>query len=168
MGGPFALPMASLCRIRGGKAKCYDEDGSLGHSVESIYEDHAGNVWAGDGTGLWQWQAAPKGSTLRSSDEVAESRPSEGGVCSEAASVGRTVKLDRGYRGLRGTAPTRCPDRVQERNEIGEAELFVAVRRLHKERPDAPCLLMPIMMDAIEQLNRRTIVEDLASDFEAG
>ena len=57
---------------------------------------------------------------------------------------------------------------MQERDEIGAAELFVAVRRLDKERPDAPCLLMPIMMDAIEQLNWRTIVEDLASDFEAG
>ncbi|HXK05322.1 MAG TPA: hypothetical protein VMS37_23160 [Verrucomicrobiae bacterium] len=57
---------------------------------------------------------------------------------------------------------------MQERDEIGAAELFVAVRRLHKERTDTPCLLMPIMMDAIEQLNGRTIMEDLASDFEAG
>ena len=38
-------------------------------------------------------EAAPRGGTLRSSDEVGESRRSEGGVCSEATSVGQ---LERG------------------------------------------------------------------------
>src|SRR6185436_20906278 len=37
-------------------------------------------------------EAAPRGGTLRSSDEVGESRRSEGGVCSEAASVRPTRK----------------------------------------------------------------------------
>src|ERR1051325_6268877 len=36
--------------------------------------------------------AAPRGGTLRSSDEIGESRRSEGGVCSEATSVGPTRK----------------------------------------------------------------------------
>ena len=37
-------------------------------------------------------KAAPRGGTPRSSDEVGESRRSEGGVCSEATSVGSTCK----------------------------------------------------------------------------
>ena len=36
--------------------------------------------------------AAPRGGTPRSSEEVGESRRSEGGVCSEATSVGSTRK----------------------------------------------------------------------------
>jgi hypothetical protein len=36
--------------------------------------------------------AAPRGGTLRSSDEAGESRRSKGGVCSEATSVGPTRK----------------------------------------------------------------------------
>ena len=36
--------------------------------------------------------AAPRGGALRSSEEVGESRRSEGGVCSEAASTGSTRK----------------------------------------------------------------------------
>ena len=37
-------------------------------------------------------EAAPRDGTLRSSDEVGESRRSEGSVCSEATSVGSTRK----------------------------------------------------------------------------
>ena len=37
-------------------------------------------------------EGAPRGGTLRSSEEVGESRRSEGGVCSEATSVGPTRK----------------------------------------------------------------------------
>ena len=37
-------------------------------------------------------KAAPRDGTLRSSDEVGESRRSKGGVCSEAASIGSTCK----------------------------------------------------------------------------
>lgn len=37
-------------------------------------------------------EAAPRGGTLRSSEEVGESRRSEGSVCSEAASVRPTRK----------------------------------------------------------------------------
>lgn len=54
--GTFALPTARLCQFRGGNTKCFGEDGSLGHWVESVYEDHAGNVWAGAETGLWRWK----------------------------------------------------------------------------------------------------------------
>ena len=64
---------------------------------------------------------------------------------------------------LRCTAPAVCPDRVHEGDAIGGTELLVAIRRLDEQRSDAPCLVMPVMIHTVEQLNRRTVVEDLAS-----
>ena len=61
--------------------------------------------------------AAPRGGTPRSSDEVGESRGSEGGVCSEAASVGSTRK----GRNLKDEAKPFCISRW----EVWEAWLEV-------------------------------------------
>ena len=61
--------------------------------------------------------AAPRGGTLRSSDEVGESRRSEGGVCSEATSVGPTRK----GRSLKDEAKPFCISRW----EVWEAYLKV-------------------------------------------
>ena len=61
--------------------------------------------------------AASRGGTLRSSDEVGESRRSEGGVCSEAASVGPT----REGRSLKDEAKPFCISRW----EVWEAYLKV-------------------------------------------
>jgi hypothetical protein len=38
----------------------------------------------------------------------------------------------------------------------------------HEQRPDAPCLLIFVVSDAVEQLNWHTVVEDLASDVQVG
>ena len=57
--------------------------------------------------------AAPRGGTLRSSDEVGESRQSEGGVCSEATSIGSTRK----GRNLKDEAKPFCISR----REVWEA-----------------------------------------------
>jgi signal transduction histidine kinase/ligand-binding sensor domain-containing protein len=50
-----------LCEVNGGKLKCYGEDGSLGHWVNSLYEDKAGNLWVGcmGLKGLWRWKPGP-------------------------------------------------------------------------------------------------------------
>lgn len=61
--------------------------------------------------------AGPGGGTLRSSDEVGESRGSEGGVCSEATSVGSTRK----GRSLKDEAKPFCISRW----EVWEAYLKV-------------------------------------------
>ena len=61
--------------------------------------------------------AAPRGGTPRSSDEVGESRRSEGGVCSEATSVGSTRK----GRSLKDEAKPFCISRW----EVWEAYLRV-------------------------------------------
>lgn len=70
--------------------------------------------------------------------------------------------------GLRCTAPGMCPDGVEVRDAIGGMEFLVAIRTLHEQGPDAPCLLIFVVSDAVEQLNRRTVVEDLASDLQMG
>ena len=62
-------------------------------------------------------EAAPRGGTLRSSDEVGESRRSEGGVCSEAASVRPTRK----GRSLKDEAKPFCISRW----EVWEAYIRV-------------------------------------------
>ena len=59
--------------------------------------------------------AAPRGGTPRSSDEVGESRRSEGGVCSEATSIGPTRK----GRSLKDEAKPFCISRW----EVWEAYL---------------------------------------------
>jgi signal transduction histidine kinase/ligand-binding sensor domain-containing protein len=50
---------ARLCSIRSTGSKCYGEDGSLSRGVSTLYEDRAGNLWAGAETGLWRWQPGP-------------------------------------------------------------------------------------------------------------
>ena len=60
-------------------------------------------------------KAAPRDGTLRSSDEVGESRWSEGGVCSEATSIGSTRK----GRSLKDEAKPFCISR----GEVWEAYL---------------------------------------------
>ena len=48
-----------LCAVRGGNTKCYGDDGSLGASVASLYEDSAGSLWLGAASGLWRWNPGP-------------------------------------------------------------------------------------------------------------
>jgi hypothetical protein len=62
-------------------------------------------------------KAAPRDGTLRSSEEVGESRRSEGGVCSEATSIGPTCK----GRSLKDEAKPFCISRW----EVWEAYLKV-------------------------------------------
>jgi len=51
---------ARLCAIRSTDSKCYGEDGSLSRGgVTALYEDRAGNLWAGAEAGLWRWQPGP-------------------------------------------------------------------------------------------------------------
>ena len=57
--GGFGVPTARLCAIRDGSAQCYGEDGSLGHVVNTTYEDRRGNLWVGTATGLWRWKPGP-------------------------------------------------------------------------------------------------------------
>ena len=46
---------ASVCAIRGAKAEC-EGVGSLDRAVIAMYEDHKGNLWVSDATGLWRWR----------------------------------------------------------------------------------------------------------------
>jgi signal transduction histidine kinase/ligand-binding sensor domain-containing protein/DNA-binding NarL/FixJ family response regulator len=45
-----------LCRIRGGRAQCYLQDGRFGTFVWSLAEDSSGVLWAGADSGLWRWK----------------------------------------------------------------------------------------------------------------
>ena len=74
--------------------------------------DANGEVTSGEST-----NAAPRGGMPRSSDEVGESRQSEGGMCSEATSVGPTRK----GRSLKDEAKPFCISRW----EVWEAYLKV-------------------------------------------
>ena len=59
--GALGFPNGRLCTIQGTTVECHGEDGSLGSSVESLYEDHAGNLWAATANGLWRLKpGAPK------------------------------------------------------------------------------------------------------------
>ncbi len=49
--GTSNLPNGRLCAIQGGKGQCYGEAGTLG-PVNCVYEDKAGNLWAGAERGL--------------------------------------------------------------------------------------------------------------------
>ena len=57
--GGFGSPTGKLCAIRGRDARCYGDDGSLGASVASLYEDAEGSLWVGAATGLWRWNPGP-------------------------------------------------------------------------------------------------------------
>ena len=54
--GALAAPTGRLCAIRSGGMQCYGQDGTLGRTVLSLYEDSTGNLWAGTQTGLWRWR----------------------------------------------------------------------------------------------------------------
>jgi len=45
-------------------------------------------------------------------------------------------------------------------------ELLIAIGRVHKEGPDVPGFAIGVMIDAVEQLNGHTVVEELASDLQ--
>ena len=53
--GSFGGATGKLCAFRGKRATCYGDDGKLGASVASLYEDGDGSLWVGAGTGLWRW-----------------------------------------------------------------------------------------------------------------
>jgi signal transduction histidine kinase/ligand-binding sensor domain-containing protein len=53
--GSFGGATGKLCAFRGEQTTCYGDDGKLGASVASLYEDGDGSLWVGAGTGLWRW-----------------------------------------------------------------------------------------------------------------
>jgi signal transduction histidine kinase/ligand-binding sensor domain-containing protein len=53
--GSFGGPTGKLCAFRGEQSTCYGDDGKLGASVASLYEDDGGSLWVGAATGLWRW-----------------------------------------------------------------------------------------------------------------
>jgi signal transduction histidine kinase/ligand-binding sensor domain-containing protein len=53
--GSFGGSTGKLCAFRGEQTACYGDDGKLGASVASLYEDSDGTLWVGAGTGLWRW-----------------------------------------------------------------------------------------------------------------
>jgi len=57
--GGLAGPAGTLCAIRDESPTCYGDDGSLGTTVASLYEDVDGSMWVGAATGLWQWTPGP-------------------------------------------------------------------------------------------------------------
>ena len=58
--GAQSLPRGRLCSIdRNGSTDCHGDDGIFGRFVESVYEDHDGNLWLGTHRGLWQWTPEP-------------------------------------------------------------------------------------------------------------
>jgi signal transduction histidine kinase/streptogramin lyase len=48
-----------LCRVQNDATQCYGEDGRFGSAASALYQDRAGNLWAGDTTGLWRWNPGP-------------------------------------------------------------------------------------------------------------
>ena len=54
--GALGAPTGRLCAIRSGGMQCYGQDGTLGRTVLSLYEDSTGNLWAGTQSGLWRWR----------------------------------------------------------------------------------------------------------------
>ena len=53
--GSFGGATGKLCAFRGEQTTCYGDDGTLGASVASLYEDGDGSLWVGAATGLWRW-----------------------------------------------------------------------------------------------------------------
>jgi signal transduction histidine kinase/ligand-binding sensor domain-containing protein len=49
-------PAGRLCAIRADNTDCYGDDGSLGGSVQSLYEDSEGALWVGAYSGVWRWK----------------------------------------------------------------------------------------------------------------
>ena len=58
--GGQSMPYGRLCAVdANGSAACHGDDGIFGRYVESVYEDHEGNLWVGTHRGLWQWKPEP-------------------------------------------------------------------------------------------------------------
>jgi ligand-binding sensor domain-containing protein len=71
--GALGLSNAKLCAMQNGGVQCYGQDGGLGRSVVSIYEDK-GNLWVGASSGLWRWKpGTPKRYTLPREPEAIRS-----------------------------------------------------------------------------------------------
>ena len=56
--GTWEASKARLCAIRDGKVDCYGS-GTFGNFVKPLYQDHKGNLWVSDSTGLWHWAPGP-------------------------------------------------------------------------------------------------------------
>lgn len=54
--GSLGTPSGRLCAIRNGSVQCYGQEGTFGRTVLSLFEDSAGNLWAGAQSGLWRWR----------------------------------------------------------------------------------------------------------------
>ncbi len=48
-----------LCAIQNANAQCYGGDGAFGRAVWALYQDSAGNLWAGAQSGLWRMTPGP-------------------------------------------------------------------------------------------------------------
>jgi signal transduction histidine kinase/ligand-binding sensor domain-containing protein len=48
-----------LCRVQNDRTQCYGEDGRFGSAASALYQDRAGNLWAGAATCLWRWKPGP-------------------------------------------------------------------------------------------------------------
>jgi signal transduction histidine kinase/ligand-binding sensor domain-containing protein len=57
--GSYEVPTGRLCAIRKGATQCFGQDGSFGQVVLSLFDDGAGNLWAGAANGLWRWGPGP-------------------------------------------------------------------------------------------------------------
>ena len=57
--GAGGVPIGNLCRIRNGNVQCYGADGKFGRFVGGLFEDRAGNIWAGVRDGLWKFETGP-------------------------------------------------------------------------------------------------------------
>ena len=53
-------PASLLCAVRTGRMRCWGQDGALGRSVFSLYEDSKGCLWVGSASGLWRWNPGPE------------------------------------------------------------------------------------------------------------
>jgi signal transduction histidine kinase/ligand-binding sensor domain-containing protein len=57
--GSVEVSRGRLCAIKKATTQCFGQNGSFGRGVPSLFEDGAGNLWAGAETGLWRWQPGP-------------------------------------------------------------------------------------------------------------
>src|SRR5262245_35024514 len=56
--GGEKVTVGRLCSIRG-SVQCAGEDGSLGHFVQSVFEDRRLRLWVAAENGMWQWKPGP-------------------------------------------------------------------------------------------------------------
>jgi PAS domain S-box-containing protein len=59
------IPVWLLCAIHKGSVQCFGDNGSLGLGMGALLSVREGGLWAGTGTGLWQWRpGSPKSISL--------------------------------------------------------------------------------------------------------